>query len=165
MKGLAYTLCMLMGLAACSSGRPRPPAAETAVTAVTAEDAESAATAVIAANERTLRGSVWRLEDLGGAAVLDGAEATLTFPEAGHVAGNGSCNSFSGPAAIGAGTIRIGPLASTRRACPPAVMDQEAKYLRALEAAQLIARQGPVLLIYSKGMENPLRFTRQSSGS
>src|SRR5512134_688403 len=110
MQRLAFVLSMLIGLAACSSGAPRPPAAETAEPAVTA------------ANERTLHGSAWLLEDLGGADVLDGAEATLTFPEAGRVAGNGSCNSFSGRAAIGAGTIRIGPLVSTRRACPPAIM-------------------------------------------
>jgi heat shock protein HslJ len=152
MKPLAYVLCMLMGLAGCSSGSPRAPVADDKEAAVTAAD------------ERTLRGSSWRLADLGGTGVLDGAEATLTFPEAGRIAGNGSCNNFSGRAAIGAGTIRIGPLASTKRACPPAVMDQEAKYLRAMEAAQLIAMQGPFLLVYARGMEEPLRFTRQSSG-
>jgi hypothetical protein len=42
-----------------------------------------------AAEPGGLQGTTWRLEDLGGAGVLDGAEATLEFPAAGKVAGRG----------------------------------------------------------------------------
>ena len=42
-----------------------------------------------------LPGTAWRLEDLGGAGVLDKVEATLEFTEGGKIARPGSCNSFS----------------------------------------------------------------------
>ena len=108
---------------------------------------------------QSLLGTEWLLEDLGGRGVLDRVEATLAFPEAGRVTGNGSCNRFTGSVEIGGGTIRFWQVASTRRACVPAVMDQEAKYLKALEGAERFAMEGPWLLIYSKGLEKPLRFT------
>jgi heat shock protein HslJ len=52
------------------------------------------------ANTFNLVGSEWLLEDLAGSAVLDSVRATLSFPEADKVAGNGSCNRFFGPAEI-----------------------------------------------------------------
>src|SRR5258706_10918616 len=39
----------------------------------------------------------WLLGDLSGSRVLDSVHATLTFPEAGKVAGNDSCKCFFGP--------------------------------------------------------------------
>jgi heat shock protein HslJ len=110
----------------------------------------------------SLIGSEWLLEDLAGGVVMDGIQATLTFPEAGKIAGNGSCNRFFGPGEISGNTIKLGPLASTRMACPAAVMNQEMKYLAALQAAERFEWKDPYLLIYCKGFEKPLRFTRLS---
>lgn len=42
----------------------------------------------------------WLLEDLVGLGVIDNSQATITFPEASKVAGNGSCNRFFGPAEV-----------------------------------------------------------------
>jgi len=39
-------------------------------------------------------------------------------------------------------------------------MDQEAKYLEALQAAERFEWKDPYLLIHCKGHEAPLRFTR-----
>jgi heat shock protein HslJ len=47
-------------------------------------------------------------------------------------------------------------------ACVPAAMDQEARYLKALEGAERMALDGPYLLVYSKGLDKPLRFTRKT---
>ena len=44
--------------------------------------------------------------------------------------------------------------------CPETVMNQETKYLNALQSAVRYEWQGPYLLIYCTGMEKPLRFTR-----
>jgi heat shock protein HslJ len=110
----------------------------------------------------TLTGSEWLLEDLAGSVVIDDVQATLTFPEAGKIAGNGSCNRFFGPAEISGDTIKLGPLASTRMACPDAVMNQEMKYLAALQAAERLEWKDPYLLIYCKGFEKALSFTRLS---
>jgi hypothetical protein len=45
---------------------------------------------------------------------------------------------------------------------PEAVMNQEMKYLNALQAAERFEWNNPYLLIYCKGFEKPLRFTRMT---
>src|SRR5215472_4668290 len=67
--------------------------------------------------EVSLVGTEWLLRDLGGTPALASPQATLAFPEAGHVAGNGSCNRFTGSVEISGNTLKFGPLASTRMAC------------------------------------------------
>jgi heat shock protein HslJ len=118
---------------------------------------------VVPAGSFSLSGSEWLLEDLAGSGVIDQIQATLSFPEAGKVAGNASCNRFFGPAEISGKNIKLGPLGSTRMACPEAVMNQETKYLNALQAAERYEWKDPYLLIYSAGFNKPLRFTRLES--
>lgn len=99
--------------------------------------------------------------DLAGTPALTSINATLAFPEAGRVAGNGSCNRFTGTVVIAGDTLKMGPLASTRMACiDSSVSAQEDRYLRALGAATRYAYREPHLLIYAKGYDNPLRFKR-----
>jgi heat shock protein HslJ len=109
-----------------------------------------------------LANSEWVLKDLAGGDVVDGGKATLAFAEAGKASGNGSCNRFFGTAKIEGQTIHFGPLGSTRMACAGAVMDQETKYLNALQAAERFEWKDPELVVYCKGYEKPLRFTRAS---
>jgi heat shock protein HslJ len=110
-----------------------------------------------------LSGSEWLLEDLGGSGVIDNAQATLSFPEKGKVAGKASCNRFFGTVDITGDHIKFGGLGSTRMACPEAMMNQETKYLAALQAAQRFEWNDPYLLIYCTGSEKPLRFTRTAA--
>ena len=107
-----------------------------------------------------LEGSRWLLEDLGGKGVLDNVQATLEFSKPGRVSGRGSCNHISGPVTIEGSNIHFGPLISTRMACSPAVNEQEANYLKALENAETFKTKRTDLLIYCKGLPQPLRFTR-----
>jgi heat shock protein HslJ len=108
-----------------------------------------------------LPGTSWRLEDLGGESALEGVETTLEFPEAGKVAGRASCNRFFGTVEISGQSIKFGPLAATKMSCGDAADTQERKYLGALQKAERFAVDGPALLIYSTGMERPLRFARK----
>jgi heat shock protein HslJ len=125
-----------------------------------------------------LIGSEWLLEDLAGGRVLDNVQATIAFPEPGRVAGVGSCNRFNGPctlgtiavtggegssrdsAVTGGATFSVGPLATTRKACVPAVGEQEQRYLAALQAAERIEIEGRTLRVYTQGAEKPLRYAR-----
>lgn len=109
-----------------------------------------------------LLGTVWVLEDLQGSGVLADVQATLEFPEAGKVAGSGSCNRIFGTVEIASNAMRFSPLGSTRMACPEAVMTQEGKYLKALQDGERFAIDGTTLSIYSRGTDRPLRFTRTS---
>jgi heat shock protein HslJ len=108
----------------------------------------------------SLVGTAWRLEDLAGAGVVSGAEATLEFPEAGRVAGRGSCNRFFGPVTITGTTIAFGTLGATMMACADPVGAQETKYFAALRGAQRFEVDGTTLRLFSAGLAAPLRFTR-----
>ena len=112
----------------------------------------------------SLPGTAWDLKDLAGTPVLPNSHPTLTFPEPGKTAGNGSCNRFMGSVEISSSTIKFGALASTRMACAPAELGvQEGKYLKALGAASHYALQDSDLLIYSEGYDKPLRFSRSAN--
>jgi len=78
-----------------------------------------------------------------GLVLPEGSRATLDFPEAGKVAGNGSCNRFSGTVEIAGGAHTFGRLGSTRRACAEAIGTQEARYFQALQNAERFARRDP----------------------
>jgi heat shock protein HslJ len=71
------------------------------------------------------------------ASVVAGTEVRATFGADGRVTGSGGCNRFFGPYERRDETIRIGPLAGTRMACPePAgAAEQEAAFLGAMERA------------------------------
>jgi putative lipoprotein len=116
------------------------------------------AAAVAAAPAPALVGTAWRLEDLAGTGVIDRTLATLEFPEAGSVVGQGTCNRFFGQFEASGTTLTIARLGATKKLCPPALMDQEAKYLRALEGAQRFEIEGTTLRVYSAGLDRPLRF-------
>ena len=108
----------------------------------------------------SLVGTEWRLEDLAGRGVLDRAEATLVFPEAGRVAGSGSCNRFFGSVTLEQDRIGFGQMGATRMACIGAIGDQENRYLAALQQAERFEVRGTTLLIHVRGMDQPLRFVR-----
>ncbi len=82
-------------------------------------------------NAAKLIGS-WLVEDIRQAGVVDDAQSTLEFVEGGMVSGSTAVNRFSGKADIDGQQLKFGPLAVTRRAGPPALMDQESKFLAAM---------------------------------
>lgn len=107
----------------------------------------------------TLWGTHWKLTAIGAQPVMPQSKATLQFPEAGRVAGNGSCNRFSGMVTVAQDRITFGQMASTKMACMGEAMAQETTYLAALQKAQRVELQGDLLLIHVQGLSQPLRFT------
>jgi heat shock protein HslJ len=96
----------------------------------------------------TLAGPTWHMlyynNGTGGAqSAAAGADVTAVFGTDGRVAGNATCNQYDGPYTAKDATIAIGPLASTRMACPSdALSAQEAAYLAAIQKATTYAVQG-----------------------
>jgi putative lipoprotein len=78
----------------------------------------------------------WIAEDIGGGGVIDNAQSTIRFAADGTASGSGGCNNFSGKAVVDGDSIRIGPLAATKKLCVPALDDQERKFFDALERAR-----------------------------
>jgi heat shock protein HslJ len=141
---LAAMLLLVFAFRACSSNNPTK--------------APAAASANASAS---LLGTEWTLRDIAGTPALANPQPTLQFSETGRVAGNGSCNRFTGSVEISGANLKFGPLASTRMACMEnGVSDQEAHYLKALGAATRYALENGDLLIYCEGYEKPLRFSR-----
>ncbi|WP_411700552.1 META domain-containing protein [Conyzicola sp.] len=85
--------------------------------------------------------------DTSGAFDLDDASITLEIDD--NVAsGNSGCNSYTGDFGGTADGVSFGPFASTRMACSPeTVMTLEARYLKALEAADTATVDGDTLTL------------------
>jgi heat shock protein HslJ len=83
----------------------------------------------------SLIGSAWQLVSMQGRQPPVGSELTLNFGRSGDVSGDGACNSFGGIFEYDAsrGSIRIGNLLSTNRAClEPARNEVDRIYFQAL---------------------------------
>jgi len=99
-----------------------------------------------------LAGSSWRLASTASAPSAPESVPTLTFDSLEHVSGTTSCNRFSGAVTFAGGSMKIGPLMTTRRGCPSAVMEQETRFLRALEASRSYRRaEGALELLDESG--------------
>ncbi len=96
----------------------------------------------------------WLAEDINGGGVIDRLQTTLELSADGSVTGFGGCNRYMGKATVTGATLSFGALAGTRKACTPAVMDQEQKFHAALQATvgwRFDARQDKLLLINAGG--------------
>lgn len=101
---------------------------------------------------RPLAGTEWQLVQLEGRSVeaKPGAYTLILDAADGHVSGTGACNRLMGSYATGERrALKIGPLATTKMACPD--LDQEQQFLRALESTTHYDMDGPMLLLLSDG--------------
>ena len=80
-----------------------------------------------------------------------------TFAD-GKVSGNGGVNQYTGSYETDGSKLSVGPLASTQMAGEPAVMEQEAAYLVALQAAGAYKVNGDTLTIKDKSADVLLEF-------
>ena len=82
--------------------------------------------------EFELTDTEWWVEDIDGKGVIDMSHTTLQFLEQGGVAGDTGCNRYRGSAEVSGTSISFGPMAGTRKACAPSLMDQEMKFYQAI---------------------------------
>lgn len=95
-----------------------------------------------AATAEGLAGSEWRPLTLSGKPFPEGVEAFLQFGDDGGLTGRGGCNRFVGSYEIQGEMLVIGPVASTRMACPEPAMEAEAALFRAFDAVHGFERDG-----------------------
>lgn len=96
----------------------------------------------------------WLAEDIKGGGVIDDLQSVLEIDGTGQVSGTGGCNRIMGQAKITGTAISFGQMASTMMACPQATMDQERKFIAALEESrsfQLVPEQGKLILLDADG--------------
>lgn len=108
-----------------------------------------------------LVGGTWVAEYIDAAGVIDNAQSTLVFGNDGRVSGRGGCNSYAGTVDLKGAQIIVGELMSTKMACPPAVMDQETRFMAALQATRTYRMDEGNKLVLSDATGKPrLRFSR-----
>jgi heat shock protein HslJ len=134
-------LAVALTLSACTmTGTPDP----------STNPAPSSSTSAAAPLENT----AWTLVDVGGTParpIGSGAGPTLRLTSAEKRAtGDGGCNQFFGGYTLSGESLRLGPLASTRRACADeALTRQETAFLRALDEARTWRITGDTLILSS----------------
>ncbi|TPW70045.1 META domain-containing protein [Schumannella sp. 10F1B-5-1] len=95
------------------------------------------------------------ITDAEGTLAPPTVSATLDLREADKVSGQGGCNGFGADATLGdGGSLVIGPIVSTKRACAdPDQQAQETRYLAALDQVDKIAQSGDTLTLTGGGVE------------
>lgn len=85
--------------------------------------------------------------------VVGGTTLTLAFESDGRLAGSSGCNDFRGSYTVDGGRLRLGPVASARRHCaqPPGTMEQERRYVDALESVASYRIDGDRLELRTAG--------------
>lgn len=111
--------------------------------------------------DQSLKGTAWSVEDIAGKGVIDMSHTTIEFTDDGRIAGDTGCNRYFGSVELAEGTIKVGILAGTRKACIPALMDQERSFYQAIDEVTSweIAETGLLHLRNADGVDQ-LRASR-----
>jgi putative lipoprotein len=112
-----------------------------------------------------LVGTAWIAEEIESRRVLEQVQSTLTFESAERIVGSTGCNRYFAPLQVSGTALRIGMGGSTRRACPPEVMDQESRFLAALDAIRTYRRDGSTLLLSDEGGQVRLRLKQTDAAA
>ncbi|MET0605487.1 MAG: META domain-containing protein [Beijerinckiaceae bacterium] len=102
----------------------------------------------------------WLAEEIGGLEAVNGVRVILDFQTSGGVGGSGGCNAIRGQASIKGLRVAFSPMAATRMACPPDVLDQEARVLAGLAETRRHRIEEEALVLLSEGGVPTLRLRR-----
>ena len=109
-----------------------------------------------------LAGVEWKVEDIGGAGIVDSSEVTLEFDAVTRrLAGRGGCNRYNAAFDLSGEGLSIGPAAATRMACAAALMEQEQRFFEALQRiSRFDIHTDGALLLYSNDGQDPVMTAR-----
>ncbi len=106
-----------------------------------------------------LAGSEWRPSFMIASDLPAGTHMLVHFNPDGKVTGSGGCNRFFGSYSTSGNTIKIGPLASTRKGCP-GLLEAETAFFATLEAAKSFTQDGDSLVLYDATGTKLAQFVR-----
>ncbi|KAF0865315.1 META domain-containing protein [Pseudomonas sp. LD120] len=78
----------------------------------------------------------YTLEWIGERPLIDYSHLTITLDEDGRAYGNAGCNHWFAPYTLDGAKLSFGKVGSTRKLCAPALMEQERRFIQALEAVE-----------------------------
>ncbi|WP_017931254.1 META domain-containing protein [Robiginitomaculum antarcticum] len=94
-----------------------------------------------------LTGREWVVEDIANTGIIDSSRMTLNFDANGRLSGLSGCNNYTTEFSRDGMNLTAGNIALTRRACAPALMNQEQKFLDVLSGVQSFYHDGTGALI------------------
>lgn len=108
-----------------------------------------------------LVGEEWVVEDIAGQPA-DRSRATLDFGVDGRLAGRASCNAYTTTYALTGETLAIGTTATGMKSCPPAVMEQERRFMDILKRVRMfdVTDTGMLVLLDDRGQRITARRAR-----
>jgi len=102
--------------------------------------------------EMLLAGSEWNMGQ--------NTEAFFAFKSDGRIIGHGGCNSFSGSYEQNDTRLKIGPLASTKKMCPPDIMAVENTLMEILGKTQFYDATHMTLTLNDAEGQTLMKFQR-----
>lgn len=142
---------------------------------------DGAELAIFDAQRRDLAGSAWRVSAYNNGqravvSVLAGSVLAFDFAADGGLAGSAGCNHFTASYSTSGQSIRVGPVAATRKWCdqPQGLMEQEKRFLQALASADTWRISGDrlelrtangALALTSSATDNAARSSTRQSAS
>jgi heat shock protein HslJ len=90
-------------------------------------------------NAISVVGSTWQVEDIDRGGIIDRSMVTVQFPEEGRITGSTGCNNYFASVSIDSSSISLSGIGTTRRACPQSLMNQEQRFLEALNSAAQVS--------------------------
>lgn len=107
-----------------------------------------------------LTGREWRVAVIAGSVVAGEKPLAFSIAADGTVSGSGGCNRLMGRATIDGSAVRFDPVATTRMACAPEIMQQESRLLAALESVRGWRIDGDALELLDAVGASVIRGTR-----
>ena len=108
-----------------------------------------------------LAGTEWAAFAINGKAEVLNPKPKIRWLSADKVAGTGGCNGFSGPSVVGGmGSLILGPLASTGRACLSMPGSQEDLFFKALELTRKARIERDQLILMDDSGKQLARFLK-----
>jgi putative lipoprotein len=121
---------------------------------------------VLGCQSPVLASTDWTAEQVDGQAVLANARPTLAFEGEQRAGGTSGCNRWFASVEMSGETLRFSQAGATRMACEPYRMQQESRFLSALEAVRSYRVEGDTLRLLDESQTERLRLSRTGkSGS
>lgn len=121
----------------------------------------AAAPAPVAPAALALAGTEWSAFAIDGKAEVVNPKPKLRWVSADKVSGTGGCNGFVGPSVSGSsGSLVLGPLASTGRACLSMPGSQEDLFFKALELTRKARMERDQLVLMDDNGKQLARLVR-----
>lgn len=120
----------------------------------------AAPSAPIAPTALTLAGTEWAAFAIDGKAEVANPKPKLRWLSGDKIAGTGGCNGFTGPSVATPDSLRLGPLASTGRACLSTPGSQEDLFFKALELTRKARIERDQLVLMDESGKQLARLLR-----